>query len=375
MAPLEYEVLPGRVRFGIGALATVPEEAGRLGRRMLLLDGLTDPSVAAGLAASLGDLHAATLTIARQHVPASLASEAAARLADSGADTVIALGGGSAIGVAKILARRSGVAILAIPTTYAGSEMTPVWGLTDEQEKLTGRDLAVLPATVIYDPELTVSFPPAASGASGMNAVAHCVEALWVPGATPVSDAFALDGLARLSEALPRVVATPADLSARVDAQAGAWLAGRAFALAGGGLHHGTCHVLGGSFELPHAETHAAVLPAVTAFQRDRAPGALLRIARALDAADAVEGLSALASAVGADRGLAALGLAEADLDRAAEQVARRRPEVTVAQARMILKTAMDPGGSVGPPPSVDAGKRSAPVPTDAPTRERTAHG
>ena len=342
MAILEYEALPCRVRFGLGAVAEVAAEAERLARRVLLLDGLLDPSIAAGIATELGSGHAATMAIGRQHVPAALADEAAAVLRQSGADGVVALGGGSAIGVAKALARQTGIPILAVPTTYAGSEMTPIWGITDEGEKRTGRDLAVLPRTVVYDPELTVSLPPAATGASGMNAVAHCVEALWLTTRTPVSDAFALEGLRRLAVGLPRAVAAPADLEGRTETLRGAWLAGRALALAGTGLHHTICHVLGGSFDLPHAEVHAAVLPAVTDHMREDAPDALARVAEILRAPDAAAGLRSLARSADAGAGLAVLGLDDADLQRAAELVAARRAEVTEAEARSILAAAMD---------------------------------
>ena len=354
MSILEYEALPCRVRFGLGAIAVLPDEAGRLARRMLLLDGLADPSLAAGIAAELGSGHAATMTIGRQHVPAALAEEAAGALRQSGADGVVALGGGSAIGVAKALARQHGIPILAVPTTYAGSEMTPIWGVTNEGEKTTGRDLAVLPRTVIYDPELTVSLSPVATGASGMNAVAHCVEALWLAARTPVSDAFALEGLARLAAGLPRAVAAPADREARAEALRGAWLAGRALALAGTGLHHAICHVLGGSFDLPHAEVHAAVLPAVAEHLLESEPDALARASEILQADDAAAGLRGLARAVGAVAGLAALGLDDVGLLRASDLIAARRPEVTSAQARGILVAAMDGAGLAARTPGAD---------------------
>lgn len=345
--PVVYEALPGRVVFGAGARADVRAEAERLGvRRVLLVDGLVDPEVARRMAEALGDRHAATLDVVRQHVPSGLVDVARARARDVEADGLIALGGGSAIGLAKAVALQERVPILAVPTTYAGSEMTPIWGMTAGGAKTTGTDRAVLPRTVVYDPELTLSFPAAASAASGLNALAHCVEALWTAQANPVTDAVALEGIRRLADGLRGVVADPGDLPARTQALRGAWLGGTALAVAGTALHHKTCHVLGGTFDLPHAETHAAVLPWVTRHVRAAAPEALERVALALGAEDAVDGLLALRADLGLSVGLADLGLRAPDLDRAAELIAAAAPAVpapvTRAEVRAILGRAMD---------------------------------
>jgi maleylacetate reductase len=351
MSILAYDALPGRVRFGVGAVRLIAEELAGLGAaRVLLFDGLADPLVAQRVAADLDDRHAATMSVARQHVPASLAEAAATLGREIEADCLLALGGGSALGVAKALARDTGLPIVAVPTTYAGSEMTPIWGITEDGRKTTGRDLSVLPRIVVYDPELTVTLPPGATGASGMNAVAHCVEALWTARRTPVSDALACEGLRLLSHGLPRSVEAPGDLVARGLALRGAWLAGVALGQAGTALHHTICHVLGGAFDLPHAEVHAAVLPAVVEHLRPVAPEALRRIADALGADDAVQGLTALAVAVGATEGLEALGLDAPGVDAAASQVAERAgaapAPVSAADVRQILEQAMPGPGS-----------------------------
>lgn len=349
-APLTYEALPGRVVFGAGALGEVAAEVERLGaERALLVDGLLEPATLARLQTELGARHAGTIGEVAQHVPAEFAAAALGRAYELGADCLVALGGGSATGLAKAVALESGTPILAVPTTYAGSEMTPIWGITAAARKQTGRDLRVLPRTVVYDPELTFTLPPAASAASGMNAVAHCVEAMWTAAANPVTDAVAAEGIALLAAGLRGSVRDPRDIEARSRALRGAWLGGTALAVGGTGLHHKICHVLGGTFGLPHAEVHAIVLPWVVDYHRGAAPEALARIARALGAVDAVAGLRELAADLGLGAGLADLGLREGDLELAAELAAAVAPAVPVAsgpgEIRGILERAMAGAG------------------------------
>jgi alcohol dehydrogenase class IV len=235
-----------------------------------------------------------------------------------GADAVLSVGGGSTTGTAKAIALTTGLPIIAVPTTYAGSEVTPVWGLTEEARKTTGVDHRVLPRTVIYDPELTVTLPADLSAASGLNALAHCVEAFWAPRRNPISSLAAEEGIRALAAGLPSVHATPGDLAARSDLLYGAYLAGSAFAVAGSGLHHKICHALGGAYNLPHAQTHAIVLPEVLAFNAPAAPDAARRIGRALRGGsdgDPVGALRALSARLGIPRGLRELGLEEDQID------------------------------------------------------------
>ena len=213
--------------------------------------------------------------------------------------------------------------IVAVPTTYAGSEMTPVLGITEGGVKRTRRDPRMLPKTVIYDPELTFSLPAAVSGPSGMNAIAHCVEALYAKDANPLTSLIAEEGIRALAASLPVVVREPEHAEARAEALYGAWLAGTALAAVGMALHHKLCHTLGGSFDLPHAEVHTIILPHATAYNRAGAPAAMARIARALEAEDAAVGLFDLAAALGARQSLAEIGLRESDLERAADLAAR----------------------------------------------------
>jgi alcohol dehydrogenase class IV len=244
----------------------------------------------------------------------------ARRVADElRADCCIAWGGGSTIGLGKAIALTSGLPVIAVPTTYSGSEMTAVVGMTEGGAKKTQRDPRMLPKTVIYDPELTLGLPAATSAASGMNAIAHCVEALYAHDANPVGMLFAEEGIRALASALPRVVAAPADLEARSDALYGAWLAGSSFATTSLGLHHKLCHVLGGTFNLPHAETHSIVLPHAVRYNRDAAPDAMRRIARALEAQDACTALYDLEVKLGLKMKLAEIGMPADGLERAAK--------------------------------------------------------
>ncbi|HEU4410928.1 MAG TPA: maleylacetate reductase [Polyangiaceae bacterium] len=324
-APFVYEAHPARVVFGAGALASLAGELDRLGVARALL--FAPPALAPGLRDALGPRVAAVQTEAVMHVPVALAEAARGAAARAGADGLVAVGGGSTVGLAKAVALTTGLPVVAAPTTYAGSEMTSIWGLTDGGEKRTGRDPKVRPRTVIYDPELTRSLPPAVAGPSGLNALAHAVEALYARGLDPVTALLAEEAARALAEHLPRVVAPggPADDGALAGALYGAWLAGVCLDRAAMGLHHKLCHTLGGAFDLPHAELHAVVLPHAAAFNREAAPDAMRRLARALGADDAPAGLFALARRVGAPASLAAIGLRAGDLDRAAE-LATRNP-------------------------------------------------
>lgn len=350
---IAYEALPGRVVFGAGALAEVTPEVARLGgERALLVDGLFDAALIDRLERQLGERHVGTLGEVAQHVPAELAGAAVERTRELRADCLVALGGGSATGLAKAVALETGIPIVAVPTTYAGSEMTPIWGITAAARKTTGRDPRVQPRTVVYDPELTLSLPPLASAASGMNAVAHCVEAMWTAAANPLTDAVAAEGIALLASGLRGSVLEPRDLEARGTALRGAWLGGTALAVAGTGLHHKICHVLGGTFDLPHAEVHAIVLPWVVDHYREAAPEALARVARALGSEDAVEGLRELGRDLGLGAGLADLGLRDGDVELAAELAAAAAPDVpapvTRAEIESILEKAMTTGREYG---------------------------
>ena len=319
MRPFVYDHPAQRVIFGVGSLERLPDEVGRLGaRRVLVVSTPAERRFADDAARRLGPLAAGMFAEAAMHVPIETARAARRRAAELNVDCCVAIGGGSTIGLGKAIALESPLPIVAVPTTYAGSEMTPIYGLTEGGVKKTGRDRRVLPATVLYDPALTLSLPPQISGPSGMNALAHCVEALYAEDANPLITLVAVEGIRALSRSLPVVVREPENLEARSDAQYGAWLGGTALGAVGMAIHHKLCHTLGGSFNLPHAEVHTVVLPHAAAFNRDAAPEAMRLAAGALDTADAAQGLYDLAVQIGAPTSLKEIGMPRDGLDRAA---------------------------------------------------------
>ena len=317
-----YDALPGRVVFGVRAVEQLGEEVDRLGGRRVL--AIAGKRAIDGLLERLGPRVAASFTDVQQHVPVEAAARAVAAAAEADADCLVAMGGGSATGMAKAVALERQTPIVAVPTTYAGSEVTPIYGLTGPEGKRTGRDLRVLPKVVVYDPALTTGLPPEVTGPSSMNALAHCVEATYAPGANPVTSLLAEEGARALARGLPVAVADPADLAARTDAMLGAWLAGAAMAAAGVGIHHQLCHLLGGAYRLPHAELHAVVLPHAVAFVAPAARPQLARLAGALGVEEVPGGIWDLGRRLGTPASLAELGLAETELDRAAEQAVAR---------------------------------------------------
>ncbi|HET9600112.1 MAG TPA: maleylacetate reductase [Acidimicrobiales bacterium] len=333
MTGFTYESLPGRVVFGPGRVAEVAGELDGLGRSRAFL--ITDAA-----AAATGDLVAEQLgarLVRRwdevvQHVPVELADRAREAASEAGADVVVCLGGGSSTGLAKALALSHDLPILAVPTTYAGSEMTPIYGLTGGRHKQTGRDVRVLPKVVVYDPELTLDLPTGITGPSAFNALAHCVEALYAPGCNPVTSALALEGVRALHRSLPVVMNAPRDLAGRSDLLYGAYLAGVVLGATGTGLHHKLCHVLGGTFNLVHADTHSVILPHAVAFNRQALPAEMGRLAEALGDPDGdpAGALWDLAVASHVPTSLADLGLEVDDLPEAARRAAA---EITVNPA------------------------------------------
>jgi len=345
MREFAFDALPGRVVFGAGASRTrLAEEVARLGaRRLLLVATEQERPLAEELAAPLGDGIVETFTGVRPHVPVEVARAAARSAA---ADGVLSVGGGSTTGTAKAVALDTGLPIVAVPTTYAGSEMTPVWGMTEAQRKTTGTDRRVLPRVVVYDPELTLSLPPHVAGPSAMNALAHCVEALYARGANPITSLIAEEGVRALAGGVEDAVERPGDLEARAEVLYGAYLAGAAFAVAGAGLHHKVCHVLGGAYDLPHAELHTVVLPHAIACNAPALPEVMARVARALGAEDAAGGAFDLAERIGAPTALRALGMREEQLDEAVALVLEAVPPdnprpLGEAEVRTLLADAL----------------------------------
>ena len=312
--------LPSRVVFGAGSLSTLNAEIDRLGaRRALVLATPFQKAEGERIAAILGDRYAGLFDRAEMHVPIETAREAREFAKRLGADCAVTVGGGSTTGLGKAIALESSLPILAIPTTYAGSEVTTIYGITEGGQKKTGRDPRVLPRTVIYDPELTLGLPVGMSVTSGMNAIAHAVEGLYAQDASPITDMISEDGIRALAAGLPRVVASPRDRAARSDCLYGAWLCGTALGSVGMALHHKLCHVLGGTWNLPHAETHTIVLPQAIAYNALAAARQLERAGRALGNPNVAQALFDLAAGLGAPMALRDIGMKESELDRAAE--------------------------------------------------------
>jgi maleylacetate reductase len=316
MRQFVFSGLPTRVVFGIGSIRNLPAEVERLGARRALM--ISTPGRAAMVRAFSGSLSVAgVFDKAVMHTPVEAANEARELANSIKADCCVVVGGGSTIGFGKAIALTSGLPILAVPTTYSGSEMTSIWGLSEGGSKKTGRDPRVMPKTVIYDPELTLDLPAAVSAASGMNAIAHCVEALYAHDGNPIISLMAEEGIRALASALPKIISSPKDLEARSNALYGAWLAGATISTTSVALHHKLCHVLGG-FGLPHAETHSIVLPHAVRYNREAAPEAMARISKGIGAFEPATGLFDLESGLGIPMRLADIGMKEADLERAA---------------------------------------------------------
>jgi maleylacetate reductase len=315
-----FEGLPGRVVFGAGSFHRLPEEADRLGLKRILILATQNHAWQAKQAASILDKRSVgTFTEARMHTPVEVTEKAIVILDENQVDGIVAIGGGSTIGLSKALALRTDLPQIVVPTTYAGSEMTDVLGETSEGVKTTKRSPRIRSEVVIYDVNLTLSLPARVSACSGLNAIAHAVEALYARDTNPLVCAMAEEGTRALVQALPTLVHRIDDDAARTDALYGAWLCGSCLASAGMGLHHKLCHVLGGTFNLPHAETHAILLPHTLAYNAPAAQPAVARLCRALTVDDPVRALYQLARRCNIPVALSEIGLRESDLDRAVE--------------------------------------------------------
>lgn len=335
----DHSTLGQRVLFGTGeAVNNTVQAVEELGAQRVLL--IAD--------AFLGDLSDAVANrlpvVARihdviQHVPAENAEAAVEIARAEQADAVVTIGGGSATGLAKIVAREEGLPIVAVPTTFAGSEATNVWGITQDDRKVTGVDNRVLPRVVVYDASLSAGLPGSLALASGLNAAAHAVDGLWAPRSNPINRAMGTEGLRVLFPGLRSLHQDKDDVEARERTLYGAYLAAVAFASAGSGLHHKICHALGGTYDLPHAETHAVVLPYVTAFNAPAAPDAAERIAAALGASSAAPALYAFGAELDSPKSLEELGFREADIQEAARII---QPSVPPSNPRSVTEADLE---------------------------------
>ena len=320
MTNFTYTGLPSRIVFGSGTLGAVGDEVSRLGgNRVLLLAGPRLESLAADLTAQLGTRVVARFDGAAMHTPLEVTTRAMELAEAAAVDCVVAIGGGSATGLSKALAVRGGYNQIIVPTTYAGSEVTPVLGETVNGVKTTRSSADILPETVIYDVDLTLDLPAAITLTSSINALAHAVEALYSAERNPVTDLMALEAVASITRALPRVIADLHNTDARADLLRAAWLAGSCLGTVGMGLHHKLCHTLGGSFGLPHAPTHTVVLPHAMAYNAPAAASAMERIADAMGVPDAAAGVFDLVASLGGPLSLTELGFDTESIPRACE--------------------------------------------------------
>jgi alcohol dehydrogenase class IV len=310
--------------------------------RALVVSTSGHASWAHDAASILGDRAAGVFTGARMHTPTDVTDAAMTIVGDRSIDGIVAIGGGSAIGLSKAIAFRTDLPQIVVPTTYAGSEATALLGERRDGDKRTVRDKRSLPEVVVYDVELTTSLPPRLSVASGMNALAHAMEARYARDVPPLVALLAEEGLYKVGRALPVIVEQPDEAEARTDALYGAWLCGRVLGGAAMALHHRLCHVLGGAFDLPHADTHAILLPHVVTFNRSEAPEAMARAARALDAKDAADALFVLGALAGMPTTLRELGMPESGLDRAADLAVEKPPWNPRAVTRSDVRALLD---------------------------------
>lgn len=347
MESFVYTASPSRIVFGPDSIDQLPQELERIGaKRALVMCTPFQREQAEAIADRLKGRVAAVFDKAVMHVPIETAREARAVAAATNADCALAIGGGSTIGLGKAIALESSLPIIAVPTTYAGSEVTPIYGITENGLKKTGRDMRVLPQVVVYDPKLTLSLPLAMTVTSAINAMAHAAEGLYAHDGNPVTALMAQEGIRACAASLQPLQDDPLDLAARSLALYGAWLCGTVLGAVSMGLHHKLCHTLGGTFNLPHAETHTVILPHALQYNAGAAPEAMARIAAALNVKDAPTGIFDLARRHGAPISLKEIGMTATGLDHAAEfavsnQYPNPRP-LEKAALRKLLGKAFD---------------------------------
>lgn len=309
-----------RVRFGPGVRKSVAGEIEALGaKRALILTTPQQADLAGEFSDYCGSLAAGTYTGATMHTPVSVSEEATSRALELGADVLLSVGGGSTIGLGKAIALRTDLPQIVVPTTYAGSEATPIIGETENGVKTTQTTAKVQPEVILYDAELVTTLPVEMTVTSALNAMAHSAEGLYARDGSPISSLMAIEGLRAFRDALPRVLDDPADVAARGETLYGAWLCGTVLGQVGMALHHKLCHTLGGSFDLPHAQTHAIVLPHAIAYNAKAVPEKLAPVADLFGDSNPGLGLHRFAREAGSPMALKDLGLAETDLDRAAD--------------------------------------------------------
>lgn len=317
--PFVFQSPAPRVLFGAGTVQAVPAELKlhKITKAFVLCSG-SNEALARTIAAT-APAGTEVLRLMSKAISSEDFERATQHAKEAGANGFIAVGGGTPIGLAKAIAANTGLPYIGITTTYSGSEMATNWNYGRGAEARTGVSNTALPATAIYDPEVTLSLPPVLSAQSGMNAIAHAVESLYGEGRSPMVEQMAEAAVRHLGHSLPRVVAKPDDMEARTEAFYGAWLAAAFRAQVG--VEHAIAQKVRQRYGLSHAGTHAVVTPYAIAFNRSAAPEAMQAIKRALDVEDAAQGLYELNVRLGVPTGLKDLGMKAADIEGAADLV------------------------------------------------------
>lgn len=328
-----YRSDPVRIVFGAGAIAALPAEASLHNMsRLMVLCSQSRADFARRVTASIADRCVAFCDASAPNMPREVFERIVDDIKRQNLDGFVVIGGGSPIGLAKAAAATTKIPYIAIVTTYSGSEMAARWRIGIADDRISGDGAAALPATAIYDPELTLDLPARFSAASGMNAMAHAVESLYGIDTNPIVQAMAEEAIKRLGSSLPRLVQNPRDLDARTDVLYGAWLAANFRAEVG--LEHAIAQRVRQWFNLDHAHTHAVATPYAIGFNAVAAPEAMARIQRALGVTDAARGLYDLNVRLGLPTGLKGLGLREEDIAKAVDVVAA----VKITHPRPVAK-------------------------------------
>lgn len=316
-----YQPLPTRVIFG-GSRSSLPAAIEGLGiRQPVVLSSRTHTAAVVEVltAACLGE--DAVFYDAEMHTPVSVTERAMTFMQSRGADGIVALGGGSVIGLSKALALRTDLPQIVIPSTFAGSEMTNILGETSGGRKVTQRGAEIQPETVIYDVSLYAGLPASLRVTSALNALSHAVEALYAQDRNPISSLMAVEAARRIITGLPRIIRGSNDPDDLWAVMFGAHLAATVLGSVAMSLHHKICHVLGGTFGLPHAQTHSVMLPYVVAYNAAAARPELAPLRDMLPGDELGAALRTFALGLGAPPSLSSLGFSRSEAGRTAQLV------------------------------------------------------
>ena len=320
-----HNSLPARVIFGIGTIASLGEEIVRLGAQKALFCCTPGrEKETENLITPLNNISAGLCPIAEQYVPLPMVEEGRRIAKQRKADCVVSYGGGTSVGLAKAIALELEVPVVCAVTTFSGSETTNLQAILTDGLRVGYKSDWMLPRTIIYDPETAMGVPLSIMIPSGVNAIAHGVEACYAQGATPVNSLIASEGIGAMASALKRLASGQDNTESRGDGLYGAWLCGTSLGSAGVALHHKFAHVIGSTFDLEHSMAHTVALPYSVAYTTPGAPEAMRMIATALGAThkSAASALFELNQTIGAPTSLKEIGMPEDGIEKAAKMIA-----------------------------------------------------